>query len=104
MQVFPSCNASLNMYVCIVCVLLDAVDSGHNKKAVQLAEKILKKQDDLHCAKVSEKNVHFVSLDSTLYTDLQRCSMLMCTFNNRLKLENMPIIHCLSFCFLCFRH
>ena len=82
-------------YVCVycVCVLSDAVDSGHNKKAVQLAEKILKKQDDLHCAKVSEKNVHFVSLDSTLYTDLQRCSMLMCTFNNRLKLENMPIIH-----------
>jgi hypothetical protein len=30
----------------------DAVDNGHNKKAVQIADKILKKQGDLHCAKV----------------------------------------------------
>ena len=31
---------------------LDAVDNGQNKKAVQLADKILKKQDDLQCARV----------------------------------------------------
>lgn len=31
---------------------IDAVDNGQNKKAVQLADKILKKQDDLHCARV----------------------------------------------------
>ena len=28
------------------------MDNGHNKKAVQIADKILKKQGDLHCAKV----------------------------------------------------
>ena len=32
----------------------DAVDNGHNKKAVQIADKILKKTGDLHCAKVGE--------------------------------------------------
>ena len=30
----------------------DAVDNGQNKKAVQLADKILKKQDELQCARV----------------------------------------------------
>ena len=30
----------------------DAVDNGQNKKAVQIADKILKKQGDLQCAKV----------------------------------------------------
>lgn len=31
---------------------LDAVDNGQNKKAIQLADKILKKQEGLHCARV----------------------------------------------------
>jgi N-terminal acetyltransferase B complex non-catalytic subunit len=31
----------------------DALDSLNNKKAIQNADKILKKQKDLHCAKVS---------------------------------------------------
>ena len=31
---------------------LDALDSLNNKKAIQQADKILKKQKDLHCAKV----------------------------------------------------
>ena len=35
----------------------DAVDNGHNKKAVQIADKILKKQGDLHCAKVGREMV-----------------------------------------------
>ena len=30
----------------------DALDSQNNKQAIQLADKILKKQKDLHCAKV----------------------------------------------------
>lgn len=30
----------------------DAIDNGQNKKAVQLVDKILKKQESLHCAKV----------------------------------------------------
>ena len=44
--------------VCVcVCIYVytrtaDAVDNGHNKKAIQIADKILKKQGDLHCAKV----------------------------------------------------
>lgn len=37
--------------MCIVS--LDALDSMNNKQAIQLADKILKKQKDLHCAKVS---------------------------------------------------
>ena len=34
--------------------LPDAVDNGQNKKAIQLADKILKKQDDLQCARVCQ--------------------------------------------------
>ena len=34
------------------CIFADAIDNGQNKKAVQMADKILKKQDNLHCAKV----------------------------------------------------
>ena len=30
----------------------DAIDNGQNKKAIQIADKIIKKQVDLHCAKV----------------------------------------------------
>jgi hypothetical protein len=30
----------------------DALDLMNNKQAIQLADKILKKQKDLHCAKV----------------------------------------------------
>ena len=41
-------NLNVRLYVQIS----DAVDNGHNKKAVQIADKILKKQGDLHCAKV----------------------------------------------------
>lgn len=44
--------AQLYMYVCLYVQISDAVDNGHNKKAVQIADKILKKQGDLHCAKV----------------------------------------------------
>ena len=37
-----------------VCVsFADALDSMNNKQAIQLADKILKKQKDLHCAKVT---------------------------------------------------
>lgn len=43
-------------YVRLYVQFSDAVDNGHNKKAVQIADKILKKQGDLHCAKVGEKN------------------------------------------------
>lgn len=32
---------------------LDALDSMNNKKAIQQADKILRKQKDLHCAKVN---------------------------------------------------
>ena len=41
-------------YICIIilCFMLDALDSLNNKKAIQHADKILKKQKDLHCAKV----------------------------------------------------
>ena len=43
---------------CHVCSFLllkhaDAIDNGQFKKAVQLADKIMKKQNDLVCAKVS---------------------------------------------------
>ena len=31
----------------------DAIDNGQNRKAIQLADKIIRKHDDLHCAKVS---------------------------------------------------
>ena len=31
------------------------MDNGHNKKAIQIADKILKKQGDLHCAKVGRE-------------------------------------------------
>ena len=41
-----------NLNVCLYVQISDAVDNGHNKKAVQIADKILKKQGDLHCAKV----------------------------------------------------
>lgn len=44
-----------SVVVLIVCVCVrtaDAVDNGQNKKAVQIADKILKKQGDLQCAKV----------------------------------------------------
>ena len=34
-----------------ICVA-DAIDNGQNKKAVQMVDKILKKQDTMHCAKV----------------------------------------------------
>ena len=40
------------VYVFLYIQISDAVDNGHNKKAIQIAEKILKKQGDLHCAKV----------------------------------------------------
>ena len=33
----------------------DAIDNGQNKKAIQIADKIIKKQVDLHCAKVRGK-------------------------------------------------
>ena len=37
----------------VMCIVsLDALDSMNNKQAIQLADKILKKQKDLHCAKV----------------------------------------------------
>ena len=39
------CVGDVNLYA-------DAVDNGQNKKAVQIADKILKKQGELHCAKV----------------------------------------------------
>lgn len=32
--------------------LLDYLDNGNNKMAIQQAEKLLKKHKDLHCAKV----------------------------------------------------
>lgn len=38
---------------CVYAVFLDALDSMNNKLAIQLADKILKKQKDLHCAKVN---------------------------------------------------
>lgn len=31
---------------------LDCLDNGNNKKAIQEADKVLKKQKDLQCAKV----------------------------------------------------
>lgn len=34
---------------------IDAVDNGQNKKAVQLADKILKKKKDLQCARVRRR-------------------------------------------------
>lgn len=38
--------------------ILDWLDAGNNKKAVQEAEKVLKKQPDLLCAKVN-RSIHF---------------------------------------------
>ena len=38
-----------------VYIFADAVDNGHNKKAIQIADKVLKKQTDLHCAKVKKQ-------------------------------------------------
>jgi CRISPR/Cas system CSM-associated protein Csm2 small subunit len=32
--------------------LYDAIDNRQNKKALQIADKIIKKQEDLYCAKV----------------------------------------------------
>lgn len=42
-----------NDYLTICVLLTDALDSMNNKQAIQLADKILKKQKDLHCAKVT---------------------------------------------------
>ena len=42
-----------NDYLTICILLTDALDSMNNKQAIQLADKILKKQKDLHCAKVT---------------------------------------------------
>jgi len=39
--------------ICVTVFLTDALDYGQNKKALQLADKVLKKQSDLSCAKVS---------------------------------------------------
>ena len=50
---------------------IDAIDNGHNKKAVQMADKILKKQDGLHCAKVC------VCLSVCLPVSLATCSLLL---------------------------
>ena len=42
------------MNIWLWCVVFtDALDSMNNKQAIQLADKILKKQKDLHCAKVT---------------------------------------------------
>ena len=40
----------------------DAIDNGQNKKAVQLVDKILKKQESLHCAKVRAAFVALVQV------------------------------------------
>ena len=37
-------------YVTLCCP--DAIDNRQNKKALQIADKIIKKQEDLYCAKV----------------------------------------------------
>ena len=37
-------------YVTLFCP--DAIDNRQNKKALQIADKIIKKQEDLYCAKV----------------------------------------------------
>lgn len=37
----------------IVIIFIDWLDNGNNKKAIQEAVKVLKKQPDLLCAKVS---------------------------------------------------
>ena len=53
-----------------VCVLTaDAVDNGQNKKAIQIADKILKKQVDLQCAKVG---VHVCDCEAGVcFSDLE---------------------------------
>ena len=43
---------SRHLYLSYLCYTSDALDSLNNKKAIQQADKILKKQKDLHCAKV----------------------------------------------------
>lgn len=45
--------AKENDYLTICVLLTDALDSMNNKQAIQLVDKILKKQKDLHCAKVT---------------------------------------------------
>ena len=45
------------------------MDNGQNKKALQIADKVLKKQGDLHCAKVCAAMVEsFVRLQN-MYTN-----------------------------------
>lgn len=46
-------NSKKNDYLTICVVFSDALDSMNNKQAIQLADKILKKQKDLYCAKVT---------------------------------------------------
>ena len=65
----------MSLMVFSVVILLDALDSMNNKQAIQHADKILKKQKDLHCAKVK----HDISLNLVLQlaTDLILCRALV---------------------------
>lgn len=51
--------------------LLDAVDNGQNKKAIQLADKILKKESDLQCARVRNVKQLMTHVEIALRTILK---------------------------------
>ena len=48
----PSLSISLSELCIYNVILVDCLDNGNNKKALQEAEKLLKKQKDFPCAKV----------------------------------------------------
>ena len=45
----------------------DCLDNGNNKKAIQEADKVLKKQKDLQCAKVYSVDLSIKSSVAELY-------------------------------------
>lgn len=54
------CSAEATAFMAIqplnnIPYVLDYLDNGNNKMAIQQAEKLLKKHKDLHCAKVRAK-------------------------------------------------
>lgn len=88
----------LSYWAC--CSLLDYLDNGNNKMAIQQADKLLKKHKDLHCAKV----IYFIAPLHLLYTDSFRVQTLadfsVCLSNslswNNMVLNMRLMSHCRS--------